>query len=393
MRRLLTKCSLSILLLATGVACSQNSEQDPGEIEQDGWNNRMVFKPLFGDFDSRDPIYIRNEQQREEFRVRGAYLVQGAAACGSCHGALGKDGEVFVGGALSGGRLMEDSFGAVRAANITPDRETGIGKWNIAEIMRAIRVSIDRSGKPLSLDLHQGYRWMSDQDALAIATYLSSQPAVENQVERRELGPFERNSWGIIPQHREMRGYVPALPGRDLEARGRYLAHNVSRCYFCHTDSGGMFSKEIPFAGGDGDGSLFSRIGEILVDESRSTELVEAEAVVTRKGLESLEDSYLAKGETPPLMRESERIARGNEREEEIRQMLLSGEYPRQGPDIRDSSIRGLSDWATSDIEQFLSSGRTPGGEQIDGRLCPWPYFSQMLDRDKEAIASYLKSL
>jgi len=54
---------------------------------------------------------------------RGRYLAV-AGDCASCHTVPGS-GEPFA-----GGRPIETPFGIVVAANITPDRETGIGAWS-----------------------------------------------------------------------------------------------------------------------------------------------------------------------------------------------------------------------------------------------------------------------
>ncbi|MEA2772439.1 MAG: hypothetical protein QOD93_5401, partial [Acetobacteraceae bacterium] len=59
---------------------------------------------------------------------RGRYLAV-AADCGACHTTQGS-GELFA-----GGRPIETPFGRILAANITPDRETGIGAWTDDEFV------------------------------------------------------------------------------------------------------------------------------------------------------------------------------------------------------------------------------------------------------------------
>ena len=53
--------------------------------------------------------------------ARGKYIFGAAAGCG-CH-------TEPKGAANAGGKKFEGPFGTVYAANITPDRETGIGGW------------------------------------------------------------------------------------------------------------------------------------------------------------------------------------------------------------------------------------------------------------------------
>ena len=70
---------------------------------------------------------------------RGRYLVTTVMACGNCHTPKDAEGRPVVGKELSGGGVGFDipPF-AGTAANITPDRETGIGAWTDDEIKRAI---------------------------------------------------------------------------------------------------------------------------------------------------------------------------------------------------------------------------------------------------------------
>ena len=194
---------LTVALAVGAAACGLSENQQPEAAEPESsspWYNTSGIKEIFGDFDPAAPLYVSNPQRIVELEQRGEYLAKNAAACGSCH--MGAPGQTD--GALSGGRLMRDSFGEVSAANITPDKETGIGNWNVGAVMRAMRASLDLRGRPLSIDLHRSYRWMSDEDAAAIAVYVLRQPAVTNKVDRRELGGFERNSWGLFPEHRDI---------------------------------------------------------------------------------------------------------------------------------------------------------------------------------------------
>ena len=69
------------------------------------------------------------------------------------------------------------------APNITPDPETGIGKWTEAQLAKAIREGVRPDGTiigpPMPIEF---YRDMSDADVAAIAAYVMAQPAVKNAV-------------------------------------------------------------------------------------------------------------------------------------------------------------------------------------------------------------------
>src|SRR6185503_8992015 len=64
---------------------------------------------------------------------RGAYLVR-AAACLPCHWDKKNGGQRFA-----GGRELKTPFGTFYTPNITPDGETGIGKWSDAQFLRALQ--------------------------------------------------------------------------------------------------------------------------------------------------------------------------------------------------------------------------------------------------------------
>src|SRR5476649_2327294 len=70
---------------------------------------------------------------------RGKYLVESIAGCGNCHTPQGPNGP-DMGRALSGGPpIDEPNLFTALPSNITPDAETGIGKWTDAQIKLAIR--------------------------------------------------------------------------------------------------------------------------------------------------------------------------------------------------------------------------------------------------------------
>ena len=76
---------------------------------------------------------------------RGQYLVEVLAACGNCHTpreSSGKQHPLHLGG----GFRIEEGFGIAIVPNITPDKETGLGMWTDAEIIRAIREGKGRDG-------------------------------------------------------------------------------------------------------------------------------------------------------------------------------------------------------------------------------------------------------
>ena len=70
--------------------------------------------------------------------TRGEYLVR-AGGCFSCHTAAG-------GQMLAGGRALATPFGTFYSPNITPDPETGVGRWTDAQFLRALREGVRTDG-------------------------------------------------------------------------------------------------------------------------------------------------------------------------------------------------------------------------------------------------------
>jgi mono/diheme cytochrome c family protein len=161
---------------------------------------------------------------------RGRYLVEVTAFCGVCHTTRGPDNRMRPDMNLAGGRVLaERGFRAV-VPNITPDPETGIGRWSDAEIATAIREGRRSDGTligpPMPIEL---YRGLSDRDLGAMVAYLRTVPPVRNAVTERSTYPFP------LEPHGPPVVSVPDPPENDPVARGAYLAGPVMHCIDCHT--------------------------------------------------------------------------------------------------------------------------------------------------------------
>jgi len=70
--------------------------------------------------------------------------------------------------------------------NITPDKETGIGGWSrndIAELLlTGTKPDLDNAQGLMAEVVEAGYKRMTKEDALAIADYLKSVPAIKNKI-------------------------------------------------------------------------------------------------------------------------------------------------------------------------------------------------------------------
>jgi mono/diheme cytochrome c family protein len=177
---------------------------------------------------------------------RGKYLMEGVVACGNCHMARGDKGQPLPEKGLSGGMVFDEPPFKAIAANITPDPQTGIGKWTDAQLALAIREGLrpDKSviGPPMPVGF---YRYLSDDDLAAIIAYLRAQPAV------KIAQPKSKYNIPLPPSYGAPVKNVKAPPASDQRAYGEYLA-NIGHCMDCHSprDEMGMLHLEDRGAGG-----------------------------------------------------------------------------------------------------------------------------------------------
>ncbi len=102
-----------------------------------------------------------------------------------CHTPLGAEGQRDYAHRLgAGGLVMDGVFGHVVSANITPDQQTGIGRWTDAEIDRALTTGERPDGRRLASPMPVAYlARMTPQDRGALIVWLRSLSPVVNKVE------------------------------------------------------------------------------------------------------------------------------------------------------------------------------------------------------------------
>lgn len=136
---------------------------------------------------------------------RGRYLVE-LLGCGVCHtdGALagGPDPERQLAGSRTGiayaSPLQVEFPGVTFAPNITPDDETGIGRWSDQQISNAITAGLGRHTRRRILSMPwPGYAKLSDDDATAIVAYLRSIPPIHHRVPA-DVEPGEKTAEPFI---------------------------------------------------------------------------------------------------------------------------------------------------------------------------------------------------
>ncbi len=116
--------------------------------------------------------------------ARGKYLVT-IMGCGDCHTPGYFLGKPDLAHPLSGSDVgfAMPGLGIHWGPNLTPDAETGLGKWSDEQIITAFRTGVTPTGRPLIPMMPYGdFVALTDQDARAVVAYLRSLPPVRRLV-------------------------------------------------------------------------------------------------------------------------------------------------------------------------------------------------------------------
>jgi mono/diheme cytochrome c family protein len=227
---------------------------------------------------------------------------------------------------------MGTPLGAIYSTNITPDPETGIGRYSPGDFDRAVRQGIAKDGHRLYPAMpYPSYVKLNDADVAALYGFFMKQvPAVHQANSKSEIPALLSIRWplAIWNVFFAPSGSYVAKPDHDAAwNRGAYLVQGLGHCGACHTPRG---------------------IG------------------LQEKALDDSSPNYLAGAE-------------------------LDAWY---APSLRGNMRTGLGAWSTKDIGEFLKHGHnrvgTAFGSMIDVVNNSTSYLS---DSDIDAIANYLNSL
>lgn len=115
---------------------------------------------------------------------RGRHLVD-TLGCAHCHSPVDSEGRVMPGMKFAGGQKFRlGPWGDIVTANITSDKETGLGNYTDDEILQALTRGTKKDGTrmlPFPMGW-TGYAHLSDADQKAIVAYLRTIPPVVNRI-------------------------------------------------------------------------------------------------------------------------------------------------------------------------------------------------------------------
>lgn len=172
---------------------------------------------------------------------RGRYLAR-AADCVACHSAPG-------GREFAGGLAMQTPMGTIYSTNITPDKETGIGRYDYGDFERAVRKGIRPDGTPLYPAMpYVSYRVVGDDDIKALYAYFASDVPAVRQENHPTTIPWPLNMrwplawWQLLfGGHRT---FDPPVGADESITRGAYLVEGLAHCGACHTPRGIAFQEK-----------------------------------------------------------------------------------------------------------------------------------------------------
>jgi mono/diheme cytochrome c family protein len=204
---------------------------------------------------------------------RGEYLAR-AGDCTSCHTATG-------GAPYAGGYRLNTPFGYMLSSNITPDPDTGIGRWSFDDFYRAMHDGVNRAGQYMYPAMpYDFYSKVTREDIAAIFAYLLTVKPVRNEVDVNHMDfPFNQRSTMVVWRELYFKeGALKPDPAKSASwNRGAYLVEGLGHCSGCHSPRNviGGIEKSKDFAGAVIDGwfapdlttDIVTGLGTWTVDE------------------------------------------------------------------------------------------------------------------------------
>ncbi|MEX3950767.1 cytochrome c [Paraburkholderia sp. EG287B] len=160
---------------------------------------------------------------------RGAYLVQGAAHCGTCHTPRG-----FLMQELASQGLAGADVGPWHAPNITSDPTSGIGNWTHAELVEYLRTGRvagkAQAGGSMGEAVEHSFQYLTTDDLNAIATYVKAVPPVHDPADDASRFTQGKASMEVVT----LRGTDGVTNGDSNPTGAELFQGNCASCHSAH---------------------------------------------------------------------------------------------------------------------------------------------------------------
>jgi len=162
---------------------------------------------------------------------KGEYLAR-VGNCVSCHTVMG--GQPFAGGVA-----FPTSFGTVYSTNITPDRNTGIGAWTLADFSAALRNGVRPDGQHLYPAFpYTELTKLTDDDVAALYAYFMKLEPVASPSKANDM-KFPFGQRGLLGVWKAMFFTEGRYKNDSVQSaqwnRGAYLVQGLAHCGSCHS--------------------------------------------------------------------------------------------------------------------------------------------------------------
>lgn len=200
----------------------------------------FIVELAFANSSQADSPAASRGDQANSLVERGRYLAR-AGNCVSCHTSSG-------GPAFAGGLAFETPFGKLYSTNITPDPETGIGKWTEEQFRSAVREGVRPDGAHLYPAFpYTAYTKLGDEDVSALFAYLKIIKPVSFTPPENEMSFPANQRWalGIWKALFFDEGRFVADTSKPEEwNRGAYLVEGLGHCSACHSPRNFMGAEQ-----------------------------------------------------------------------------------------------------------------------------------------------------
>jgi mono/diheme cytochrome c family protein len=364
-------------------------------------------------------------------RERGEYVAK-SGTCFLCHVQMQPDGRYVEGSFGAGGMPITITHTiTVHSRNLTPEPDTGIGRWTAADLGRALRDGTTPTGRRLSvLDMP----WtilggVTDADVEALHAYFQSLPPVRNLVPDPAFPPLHdalgRKAVALAIGALIQGGFSPGSGGR-VPAAGEtiapaanptddlWLALGCVLVLVLHLALRGRRHRLEALAVG-GLLTMIPLVHAWPLLHRMPVDLVKAEGAWAPLG----QAMNLPPLRPPPAVVDEDPLARRGRYVATLGTCSLChtagpsvtrpwAPFPEMGGGMRvnwkvfgttysrnltPDRDTGLGAWSDAQVKRAITSGLSRDGRVMHWQAMPWDHFSRLTPEDLEALVHYLRRL